>query len=116
MCCSPLLATGCKTTESIAVPVKPPPQRLACEGLPASRPAIPPEYVIDWNAVLVPGDAIATRDRARAEHLKFVASIRTREGVVSGYLVQIEGRLFVCSDNAAWLREFFAKLPDPPAQ
>jgi hypothetical protein len=102
----PLAATGCKKPEAIAVAVKPPADRLQCVAA-GARPAVPAEYVIDWSKV-------ATVDQARAEHLKFVASVRFREGIVTRYIVRIEGQLFACSTNADWLRDFFAKLPDAP--
>lgn len=70
------------------------------------RPAIPAEYVIDWSKVL-------TVPQARAEHETFVRSVRDREGVTVGYIVDIEGKLFACSSDAEWLRDFYGRLPDP---
>lgn len=113
--CSLLLATACKTTEHIAVPITPPAERLACEAA-GPRPAVPAEYVIDWSAVEVPGDSRATLLRAQGEVVKMIASIRSREGVVIGHIVRIEGKLFVCSNNAAWLRDFYAGLTDDKAK
>lgn len=49
--------------------------------------------------------------QARAEHDAYVRSVRTREGVIVGYLVSIEGKLFVCSNNAAWWRDYWSGLP-----
>jgi hypothetical protein len=98
------LLASCETIR-VAVPVKPPADRLDC--LPADeRPAIPPEYVIDWSAV-------QTVPQARSEHEAFVRSVRTREGVTVGYIVQIEGQLWACSNDDQWLREFYGPLPDP---
>lgn len=102
MCCS-LSITACGPDRVVA-PIKPPPERLACQAA-GDRPAVPPEHVIDWSKV-------GTVAQAREEHGRFVASVRSREGVVAGYIVRIEGDLFACSNNAAWLREFFGKLPD----
>jgi hypothetical protein len=96
---------GCNTTR-VAVPLKPDPDRLDCVAVkPGDRPVIPPEYVIDWAAV-------TTVAQARSEHEAFVRTVRTREGVVAGYVVDIEGRLFMCASDDAWLRDFFAALPD----
>ena len=106
MCCS-MAACAEKRT---ALPIKPPAARLACVAI-GDRPKIPPEYVIDWSKVLVPDDARATLARAQAEHARYVASIRTREGIVAGHILAVEGRLFACSNDAAWLREFFSMLP-----
>lgn len=93
--------TGC--ADKIVAPVKPPPERLQCVAA-GDRPAVPAEYVIDWSKV-------ATVDQARAEHMKFVASVRTREGIVTGYILRIEGKLWTCSSNAEWLRDFYGALP-----
>lgn len=94
---------GCETNR-VAVPVKPPADRMDCQAL-DGRPTIPAEYVIDWTRVM-------TVDQAKSEHEAFVRSVRTREGIVAGHIVEIEGRLFACSNDAAWLRDFFDRLPD----
>jgi hypothetical protein len=79
---------------------------LVCENKPEVRPSAPPEYQIDWSKV-------ATVPQARAEHDKYVATVRTREGVVAGYVLNIEGRLFTCWTNMEWRRQFEANLPKP---
>lgn len=71
----------------------------------AIRPAIPAEYEIDWSA-------ITTVEQARSEHDAYVRSVRTREGIVAGYIVTIEGRLFTCSNNAQFWRDYWRGLPD----
>lgn len=81
-----------------------------------ARPTVPAEYVIDWSKVEVPGDSRATLLRAQAETGKLIASIRSREGVLVGYILRIEGQLFTCSTNAGWLRDFYAGLPDAPTR
>ena len=73
---------------------------------------MPAEYAVDWTAAMAAPSVPVAVDRARMEHMRFVASVRSREGVVAGYILRIEGQLFACSNNAAWLRDFFAKLPD----
>lgn len=50
-------------------------------------------------------------EQARAEHEAYVRSVRTREGVIVGYVVTIEGKLFVCSNNAEWWRDYWRRLP-----
>ena len=90
--------------------MKPPGDRLQCAAI-GDRPTIPPEYVIDWSKVLVADNAPMTLANAQAEHARYVTSIRTREGIVAGHVLAIEGKLFACSNNATWLREFYAKLP-----
>jgi hypothetical protein len=100
-----LAGAACNTTR-VAVPLKPDPSRMDCVAVtPADRPTIPPEYVIDWGKVL-------TVAQARAEHEAFVRTVRTREGVVAGYIVVVESTLFACSSDAAWLRDFYGALPD----
>lgn len=104
--------TACKT-DKVAVPVRPDlenPERLICEDVPrkdgkAIRPKIPAEYQIDWNAV-------QTVQQARSEHEAYVASVRKREAIVSGYVVSTEGRLFVCSNNMQFWRDYWKGLPD----
>lgn len=81
------------------------PARLFCEAVPA-RPEIPSAYVIDWTKV-------QTVDQARGEHDAYVRSINARNGVVAAHIVELEGRLFVCSNNAQWWRDYWAELPDP---
>ncbi len=77
----------------------PPAERLVCE--PAGpRPDIPPESVIDWAHVT----SVA---QAKIEHEGYVKSVRAREGVIAGYILNIEGKLFACSNNAAWLRAWY---------
>jgi hypothetical protein len=95
---------ACETAR-VAVPVKPPADRMDCRFLAGGRPALPAEYVIDWSKVL-------TVDQARSEHDAYVRSVRTREGIVAGYVVTIEGKLFLCSSDAEWMTDFFARLPD----
>lgn len=101
LCSLPLAA--CETNR-VAVPLQPPAERMDCVAV-RERPAIPAEYVIDWSKV-------TTVPQARAEHETYVRSIRNREGVIVGHIVTIEGALFACSTDAAWLRDFYAKLPD----
>lgn len=103
MCCSLALA-GCASTK-IAVASRPDrerPERLVCEAT-GARPSIPAEYSIDWSRVF-------TVDQARSEHDAYVRSIRKREGVIAGYLVDVEGKLFVCSSNAQWWRDYWSML------
>lgn len=76
---------------------------MVCEGAPAARPSIPATYVIDWSRV-------TTVDQARAEHDAYVRSILDRNEVLVGYIVEIEGRLFVCSNNAQWWRDYWGGL------
>lgn len=100
-----MLCSAC-SPQRIAVPSRPDlanPDRLTCEAA-GERPALPAEYVIDWSRV-------TTVEQARSEHDAYVRSVRTREGVIVGYVVTVEGRLFVCSNNAAWWRDYWAGLP-----
>ena len=75
-----------------------PPERLICEKA-GARPSLPAEYSIAW-------DQVRTVAAAKAEHERFVATLRTREGVVAGYLLRLEGQLHTCWVNAQWRREF----------
>lgn len=102
------LLTACEPKRVVtALPI--PPERMDCAAA-GKRPAIPPEYAIDWrrveSALTVP-DAVKA---ARSEVQQFVGSVRTREGTVAGYVLSIEGQLFACSNDATWLREWQAGL------
>lgn len=101
--------SGCGVTRA-TVPLRPDlqyPERFVCEAS-GTRPAIPPEYAIDWSKV-------TTVDQAHAEHDKFVGVLRTREGLVAGYVLDLEGKHFLCVNNAAWVRDFYSKLPKDTA-
>lgn len=96
-----LALAACKTVHTadfLATPA----DRLVCEAA-GQRPSIPPEYAIDWSKV-------ATVAQAHAEHDKYVAVIHDREGIVAAYVLQIEGKLFVCSTNMQWRRDYEAEL------
>lgn len=100
--CSLLSSCG---TDKVVEHLPTPPERLICEAA-GERPAIPAEHVIDWNAVV-------TIDQARAEHAKYVASIRNREGVITGYIMRLEGKLFTCYTNMEWRRTYERDLSIP---
>lgn len=102
-CCS-LALTACQT-DKVVQHLPTPPERLICEAA-GERPAIAAEHVIDWTRVV-------TVDQAKAEHLKYVASIRTREGVLVGYIMRIEGKLFTCHTNVEWRRSYERDLSKP---
>jgi len=91
--------SACAEPKRIVTNLAPPSERLQCAAVP-KRPTIPPEYVIDWAKV-------ATVGMAKAEHAKFLASVRSRESAVGAYIIDVEGKLFVCGNNAAWLRDWF---------
>ena len=84
--------------ERIAQALPTPADKLVCDAA-GTRPSIPPEYAIDWAKV-------TTVAQATAEHDKYVAAIRTREGVIAAYIMSIEGKLFVCSNNMQWRKDF----------
>ena len=79
-----------------------PPERLICERA-GTRPEIPPEYAIDWSRV-------TTVAEARAEHERYVGAIRTREGIIVGYIQRVEGVLFTCWTNMQWRRDYEAGI------
>lgn len=79
-----------------------PPERLVCERA-GTRPTIPPAYTIDWSQV-------RTVAQAKAEHEKYVATILTREGIVAGYVLKVEGNLWRCWNNVEWRRQYEAGI------
>lgn len=104
-CC--LAVSGCETTRTTEAlrPDLTNPDRFICEKTPG-RPKVPAEYVIDWSKV-------TTVPQARAEHDAFVRQLRTREGIVAGYVITLEGVNFLCFNNMQWQRDFYAGLPRP---
>lgn len=97
-----LAVSACGGTKRIAEALPTPPERLICERT-GARPAIPPEHLIDWNQV-------KTVPAAKIEHEKYVATVRTREGIVAGYVLKLEGVNFTCWNNVQWRREYEAGL------
>lgn len=87
-----------RIVESIPTPA----ERLICE-LAGTRPTLTPEKAIDWSQ-------IRTVDAAKLAHESFVKELRVRENVVAGYILKLEGNLFVCFNNMQWRREFEADL------
>lgn len=106
MCCLALSGASCGERVAVNIPI--PPDRMDCAALTGdeARPTIPTEYVIDWTRV-------ATVDQAKAEHSAFVTRLRERERPVALYVVRLEGRVFVCADDAQWLRDYQSRLPSP---
>lgn len=86
----------------MAAPI--PADRLDCEVIVDQRPALPPEYVIDWKRV-------SSVDEARREHEAFVTRLRKRETPVALYVVELEGQLWACADDDQWIVDFLEKLP-----
>ena len=97
-----LALSACGGTKRVAEHLPTPPERLVCERA-GTRPSLPPEHAIDWGNV-------RTVTQAKAEHEKFVAVLRTREGLVAGYVLKLEGALFQCFTNMQWRRDYEAGL------
>jgi len=97
-CFSAIALASCQQ-KRVVTNLTPPTERLQCAAA-GARPTIPPEYQIDWAHVT----SVA---QAKIEHEGYVRSVRSREGVIAGYILDVEGRLFVCSNNMAWLREWY---------
>lgn len=112
---SALAVSGCQTTKREAVSLRPDvehPQWFVCEAA-GTRPVIPPEYKIDWAKVgEAPTVALAV-EAAKAEVAKLIGTLRTREGVVAGYVLDLEGKNFVCFNNNRALLDFYRGLPQP---
>lgn len=83
-----------------ALPI--PPERMDCQDATGKRPTLPPEYQIDWAK-------IASVDEAHAAFDNFKLVLRGREQTVANYVIQIEGQLFQCSEDARWIREVQAE-------
>jgi hypothetical protein len=104
--CLAAALSGCQTTKRAAVALRPDlehPDKFICEPA-GTRPQIPPEYVIDWGKV-------TTVAQAHAEHDRFVGTLRTREGAVAGYVLDLEAKHFVCFNSMQWQKDYYSKLP-----
>lgn len=106
MFCSALIALSACEPKRIVTALPIPPERMDCQPA-GTRPSIPPEYVIVWENVRSVLDA-------KAEHDKYVGSVRTREGIVAGYVLDLEGKLFLCGNDAAWLRDWQKGIQEAP--
>lgn len=98
-------------TVSALRPDKTNPERFVCE-LAGTRPTVPPEYKIAWGIVGQAPDVPEAVRLARLELAKFVGVLRAREGIVAGYVLNLEDHLFLCFNNVRWQREFYAGLPE----
>lgn len=96
---TPFFLSAC-TPKRVVENIKPPAERLVCVDA-GTRPPIPAEQTPDWPKII-------TVDQAKEAHLKYVASIREREIVIVRYLQDTEAKLFACSTNATWLRNWYA--------
>lgn len=82
---------------------KPPAEKLTCNAL-TQRPKIPAEYQIDWSKV-------TTVEQARGEHDVFVRTLRSREGLIAGYVVAIGDDWFSCWSDVQWHADYNGALP-----
>lgn len=105
-----LAVSACGEQKYTAEFIPTPPARLVCE-VAGTRPTIQPVPAIDWAR-------ITTVAQAKIAHDDYVKRINAREGVVAGYVLNIEGKLFTCFNNMQWRREYEADLAKkhPPAQ
>lgn len=85
------------------------PDWFTCEGVDpqSDRPTLPPAVTIDWNS-------LHTVQQAREAHDRYVARMVDRNGLVVGYMMLIEGRLFTCANNMQAQRDFYDALPAEP--
>lgn len=94
--------SACADPKRIVEATPIPAERMDCVAA-DTRPAIPPEHKIEWANV-------SNVLQARQEYNQYVASVRAREGMVAGYVLELEGKLFLCANDAAWLREWQAGI------
>lgn len=107
-----LAVSGCETTKRATVALRPDidhPQWFVCEPA-GTRPKIAPEYQIDWGKVAAAPDVAHAVEAAKGEVGKLIATIRTREGVVAGYVLDLEGKHFVCVNNIQTQLDFWKGL------
>lgn len=107
MFCS-LAACGNERPEIHFKPIAIPAERMDCAVL-IKRPPVGEEYKIDWASVEAAPDKDFAIRLAKLEVQKLRYSLHQRDGVVANYILNIEGILFGCSNDAEWLREYSAK-------
>lgn len=113
-CCSGVSACT-STPEVVAEALRPDrtnPERFVCEPA-GTRPSVPAEYSIDWRRIETSRNVAAAVAAMREEQGRFIATLRTREGLVAGYIIELEGRHFTCFNNMAWQRDFYSGLTEP---
>jgi hypothetical protein len=100
-----LVASGCGgEPEYRFKPLPIPTERMDCVAIDkTARPALVPVYKIDWTKV-------ANVPQAIVEVAKLMQSVNQRELIVSNYVVELEDKLFLCSSDAIWLREYTSKV------
>jgi hypothetical protein len=96
-----LAVSACEPKRIVtALPI--PAERTDCQVATGKRPQLNPEYRIDWSKV-------ASVGQAKIEHDRFVSVIRGRENTVANYVLSLEGDLFQCASDDAWIREVQAE-------
>lgn len=103
------LISACADTKRIAEHLPTPAERLICEPA-GTRPTIPPEYQINWVTVEQAPTVKIAVERAKAEVAKLIGTVRTREGIVAGYVLKLEGVNFLCWTNMQWRRDYEAGI------
>ena len=81
-----------------------------CE-LAGTRPTILPNPAPNWVFVGEAKTVAEAVKRAQAEHQAFVQRGNERERIVASYLLVVEDKLFLCFNNMAWQKDFYAGLP-----
>lgn len=110
LACGLMLTAGsCQTTKRVVEPLPTPPERLVCE-LAGTRPTIAADYAMNWQFVGLAATVPEAVARAQAEHRKYVEQQHGREKLVATYVLLVEGKLFVCHNNAQWRRDFEAGI------
>ena len=105
MCCSLAACGSQKHVEFLPIPQ----ERIDCVHV-AKRPALPPEDVIDWQQVEAAPNVTTAVAVAKGEVAKMMATVRDREGRVAGYILDVEGEVFACSNDAQWIRDYQAEM------
>lgn len=95
--------SSCADDKSVAL-LPTPAERLVCDAA-GERPTVPAEHAIDWATVV-------TVSQAQTEHTKYITSVRDREGIIAGYIMRVEGKLFTCYSNMQWRRAYEAQLSE----
>lgn len=106
---SALVLTACEPEKHVtALPI--PPERMDCEAATGKRPKLGPEYQPNWQLALAQPTKEKAVEEAIRQHGLFVDVLRGREKAIATYILFVEGDLWQCANDDAWLREREAEL------
>lgn len=115
-----MFSLGCATSacgpepEIRTASLQVPGDRLDCQAFGTStRPMLPAQHVVDFAELAKSVRAAPTMDAAVKVLVdeidgRLLKSVRTREGVIVGYVIEVEGETWHCASDAQWIIDWQA--------